>query len=210
MILYKLTDEDGYTRRGKENETRWAEDTTHTAIGTGGLCTDGVIHAYEHPLIASFMNPIHASIQNPLLWECEGEIIARDGQMLCGCKTLTLLNPMPMPEITTAQRVRISIKCALLVYHDPGFVSWANGWLNGSDHTDAARWRSRGLGAAAALAAAKAAAWSLPAWSTLAAECAAAWAALAAVEAAKTKNEEEFDLPSIIQSAIDEENLLGN
>ena len=139
--LYKLTDAKGYTRCGKSNETRWAENVTNSAKGSGGLCTDGVIHAYEHPLLAAFMNPIHAGIENPLLWECEGEIIAREGQLKCGAKTLTTLRVLPLPEITLEQRVTISIRCALLQYSDPAFVKWANAWIDGTDRSaEAAEW----------------------------------------------------------------------
>ena len=112
MTLYKLTDEDGYTRRGKSNATKWGENVTHSATGAGGLCTDGVVHAYEHPLTAAFMNLIHANIRNPVLWECAGEITHREGQIKCGCKTITTVRRVDFPVITTEQRVRVAILCA--------------------------------------------------------------------------------------------------
>ena len=62
--LYKLTDARGYTRRF----THWGEGITHTAQGKGtNMCSPDVIHAYEHPLLAVFMNPIHRNFQSPLL-----------------------------------------------------------------------------------------------------------------------------------------------
>lgn len=86
MKLYKLIDEKGYTRKNKHNEWLWGENITHSAAGgSGKLCSNGVIHAYEHPLIAVFMNPIHANFSNPILWECEGEVTAKEGQLKCGC-----------------------------------------------------------------------------------------------------------------------------
>ena len=65
--LYKLTDSCGRTRDG----TRWGPGVSHSGTGKGELCGPGWIHAYEHPLVAVLMNPIHANFQNPRLWEAE-------------------------------------------------------------------------------------------------------------------------------------------
>jgi hypothetical protein len=66
MILYKLTDKDGYTRRGRTGETLWGPGVSHTATGDEAeLCTDGVIHAYTDPWLGLFLNPIHANIDHP-------------------------------------------------------------------------------------------------------------------------------------------------
>ena len=78
-ILYKLTDQDGYTRRGEDNATLWGVNVTHKATGLGTkLCTSDVIHAYRHPLIALFMNPAHASLSNPRLWRASGDVVAEE------------------------------------------------------------------------------------------------------------------------------------
>ncbi len=59
--LYKLTAYLGRTRAGEDNELTWAVGVEHKTAGTGTrLCTADVIHAYEHPLIAVLMNPLHA------------------------------------------------------------------------------------------------------------------------------------------------------
>lgn len=170
--LYKLTDRDGKTRAGTHNETQWGENVTHTASGRGReLCTSDVIHAYEHPLVAAVMNPAHANLSDPVLWEATGEVVARDGALKCGVKTLTTLRRIPLPVLTTEQRVRIAIRCALDVYTAPAFVIWARGWLDGAD-------RSRDAARAAAADAARAAA------AACAAAYADAYAAAAAAEAA--------------------------
>ena len=109
--LCKLTDAEGYTRRGEKNQLQWGEGVTHSARGTGTiLCSDGFIHAYEHPLIASFMNPVHADIEAPLCWEVEGDVVLREGQLKCGLKTCTTVKRTPLPVITTEQRVEIAIR----------------------------------------------------------------------------------------------------
>ena len=134
---YKLTDKDGYTRKGKENECLWGENITHTATGKGShLCSRDLIHVYQNPLIASFMNPSHADFKNPLLWECEAKgDCNHDGQLKSGFKTVTTIRRIDLPVITLEQRIRISIYCALKQYSAPSFVKWANAWLDGSDRS---------------------------------------------------------------------------
>lgn len=131
MRLYKLTDQN----RRTYGNTEWGEGVTHTAKGTGPLCSSGWIHAYEHPLLAALLNPIHANFSNPILWEAEGEIGIRYGQLKCGCASLTTIREIPLPSITTENRVRFAILCALRVYTDPEYRRWAEGWLDGRDRT---------------------------------------------------------------------------
>ena len=135
----KMTDQNGYTRKGKNNECLWGENITHTATGTGSqLCTDDFIHVYKHPFIAVFMNPIHSEFVNPLLWDCEVEgPYADDGQLKSGYRTVKTVRTIPLPVITLEQRIRISIYCALKQYDEPSFMKWANGWLDGLDRSAA-------------------------------------------------------------------------
>jgi hypothetical protein len=204
---YKLTDKDGYTRKGKENECLWGENITHTATGKGShLCSRDLIHVYQNPLIASFMNPSHADFKNPLLWECEakGEC-AHEGQLKSGFKTVTTIRRIDLPVITLEQRIRISIYCALKQYSAPSFVKWANAWLDGSDRSALAAWAAREAAAWAAREAAEAA------WAAARAAEAAAWAAARAAEAAARAAWAaaraawaKFDLLTIIKSVVEE------
>jgi len=191
---YKLTDKDGYTRKGKENECLWGENITHIATGKGSLlCSRDLIHVYRNPLIASFMNPSHADFKNPLLWECEAKgDCNHDGQLKSGFKTVTTIRRIDLPVITLEKRIRISIYCALKQYSAPSFVKWANAWLDGSDRSARAAWAAREEAEAAAREEAEAAAWE---------EAEAAWAArAAAARAARAK----FDLLTIIKSVVEE------
>ena len=129
--LYKLTDSDGKTLNG----TQWGPGVSHSGTGDGGLCGPGWIHAYEHPLVAVLMNPIHADFKNPRLWEAEGEIAIRDGQLKCGCKTLTTVREIPLPEITEEMRARFAILCAKEVCADLSWNAWADKWLSGEDRS---------------------------------------------------------------------------
>lgn len=183
MKLYKLTDQDGYTRRGKSGETQWSEGFTLETNGEGDLCGPGWVHAYTDPLLAVFLNPIHADIKFPLLWECEGEIGKSDRGLKVGCKKLTTIRKLPLPDVTTEQRVRFGILCALEVCEEPQFMTWAGRWLAGTDRTKAAA------------AEAEAAAWAEEA------ARAAAWSAEEAARAAK----EEIDLIKIARRALEEQ-----
>jgi hypothetical protein len=126
------------------------------------------------------MNPIHANFQNPRLWEAEGEVALRDGQLKCGCKTLTTVREIPLPKITTEMRVRFAIMCAKEVCAYPAWNAWADGWLSGEDRTQAAD-AADAAATAARAAAARAAAWASEA---AAAAARAAWASAWASEAA--------------------------
>jgi hypothetical protein len=163
--LYKLTDSYGKTC----NDTQWGPGVSHSGTGEGELCGPGWIHAYEHPLIAVLMSVIHANFKNPRLWEAEGEIARRDGQLKCGCKTLTTVREIPLPEITMEMRVRFAILCAKEVCASyRAWNAWADKWLSGEDRTQAAA------------KAGKAAAWALEASEAWASAAAAAWASEAA------------------------------
>ena len=131
MKLFKLTDGDGKTWGG----TQWGPGVSHSGTGEGELCGPGWIHAYEHPLIAVLMNPIHAGFENPRLWEAEGDVGLRDGQLKCGCATLTTIREIPLPEITAEMRVRFAILCAKYVRACSAWNAWADKWLSGEDRS---------------------------------------------------------------------------
>jgi hypothetical protein len=126
------------------------------------------------------MNPIHANFKNPRLWEAEGEVGLRDGQLKCGCKALTTVREIPLPAVTTEMRVRFAIMCAQEVCACPSWNAWADKWLSGEDRSEAA------AGAAAAAAyAARAARAARAAEAAAAAAARSAYAAQAAAEAAR-------------------------
>ena len=182
-IKYKLTDQDGYTRRGKTGETLWKEGKRVEAIGTGNkLCSNDVIHYYDSVELAVMLNPIHACIDNPILWGIEIEdCIAHDG-LKGGCKAATAIRRVgKFPEVPTSARVRFGILCALEVYREEVFVKWAKDWLSNKDRTAAAAHAAAAAAADAAYAAAAAA------YAAAHAAAAAAYAAYAAAAAAAGK-----------------------
>ena len=179
--LYKLTDQNGQTRGGMQ----WGPGITHEATGdpSQDLCTDAWIHAYEHPLLAVLLNPIHGNFKNPRLFEGDNEIGKRKSQLLCGCRSFTTAREIPVPAVTTAQKVRFGILCAKQVYKHPKWNQWADAWLDGSDRSE----KSAQVACAAARAAQADEVYA--AWEARAADAAqvaayaAVWAAADAVQA---------------------------
>ena len=178
MKYYKLTNKQSTTF----NDTQWGEGITHQATVKGKtLCTNQVIHVYASPLLAAFLNPIHVDFRNPRLWECECSRPVADDGMKLGVKSCTTLRKVPPPKVTTEQRVKFAILCALAVYHATEFVLWADGWLTGKDRSkNAAR-----EAAYAAARAARAAACETAREAACEAARAAAYAAYEAVRAAR-------------------------
>ena len=197
MKYYKLTNQDMKTT----NDTTWGENVTHKAYGKGNeLCSGDVIHVYDHPLKAAMFNPIHASIDNPILWECRVRKVVANDQLKVGVKQCTTIKQISLPEITTNQRIRFAIYCALEVYNDKGFIKWANNWLSGKDRTWAAARAAAENTAEVAWDAARAAAWA-----ARDAMRAAAWAAeavRAAARAAEAARAEIINITDLIKKAI--------
>ena len=187
MKLYKLTDANAQTY----NKTQWGEGITHEGTGEGDLCGPGWIHAYTDPLLAVLLNPIHGDFKSPRLWEAEGEVGKEDLGLKVGCKKLTTTSEIPLPVITIEQKVKFAIYCALEVYQEPSFITWANEWLENKDRSRAstAAWAAADATAAWAAAAA--------AWAAADADAAAAaWAAWAASRA------KVINLPKIASEAM--------
>lgn len=182
MQLYKLTDEYGQTHGG----TQWAPGVTHEGSGVGPLCSAGWIHACTDPLLAIFLNPIHGDFRNPRLWECRGEVALSDRGLKVGCKSLTTVREIPLPEVTTEQRVRFAILCAKRVCTDPKWLAWADAWLLGKNRAAADATAARVV----IWAAEQAAVWVTRQAAKQAASRAAMWAAEQAEEAARAVAEE--------------------
>ncbi len=193
MTYYKLTDANGCTYGG----TQWGEGATHKAQGAGStLCTGDVIHVYDSPLKAVFMNPIQGkfNLVTAKLWKCRvRQVVADDGTKV-GVKECTTIEEAPLPVLTIEQRVEVAIRIARLTSKDAAWNRWADRWLDGSDRSsksayaasaaaaDAAYAANAASAAAAAAAAADAAAYAAASAATDAAEAYSAAAAEAAGE----------------------------
>ena len=178
MLKYKFLAQDFTTHLG----TRWKGDNgefiTVRAVGTGNrLCTDDVIHFYDHPVLAVLFNPLHANIKRPILAAIEIDSeVAHDG-LKGGCKQAKIVEILKLPDLTTSQKAEFAIRCAKVVYKDAEWNKWADAWLSGEKHTRI-RARKACIAATAAYAAAKAA------YATVTAHADAAYAAAYAADTA--------------------------
>lgn len=131
QILYKLTDKGGFTR----NKTRWGANRTNTARRLKAkefpkLCTDTVLHAYDHPYLASLMAPWHVSDATGTLWLAYGHVVVRDGSKV-GVRELTTLHKVQLPKVTGVQVRTVSARLALAQNPPAPFVKWAEEALAG-------------------------------------------------------------------------------
>ena len=215
-FLYKLTDSNGDSGL-KHTRLHWSEGARHEIAKelrdkTKPLYSMHYIHAYENPYIAVLMNSMHGNFRNPILWQATGWISTRDQQLKCGCFSLKTLRQIPLPTLTTAQRVRIAIYCALALKQSQNFKIWAENWLTGKARTAAAAAYAAAHVAhvaaahaadAAAMHAAHAAMHAAYAAAYAAAHVAAVHAAKAAVHAAHAAK--PFKLVKIINRVLREE-----
>lgn len=139
MKAYKLTDKNGKTK----NNTQWGENVRHEVVGNGQrLCSDGWIHFYQHPLLAVLLNPLHANFDDPILWEgiTDGELLHES--LKSGAKGFTTQKQIPLPKITTNQKIAFAILCAKKVCSSNVWNTWADNWLNNIDRNYAAAYNA--------------------------------------------------------------------
>lgn len=179
QTVYKLTRKDCTTYNGYA----YTPGVWHVAPGKGNLCSDGWLHAYEHPLLALLHNPIHAALPETdmLLWEASGDgVVLKDGQMKLGVERLRLDKQLEITHPTLEQRVAYGILAVVIVCNDPQWRQWAKDWLGGIRGRSSKTAVVNAIYAAAnAVNAANAAAYV-----AYAAHAAAAYAASAAADAA--------------------------
>jgi len=214
MKAYKLTNKYSQTRNG----TQWRPNVSHSATGDSKkLCSDGWIHFYTDPLIAVLMNPVHANFLSLKLWECETSGKELHESLKSGCKTLTTIREIPLPEITLTQKIAFAILCVKEVCPDKSWNEWADKWLSGEDRSKAAAYAAANAAAAyvayaydaanaayayAAYAYDAAYAYAAAANAAAANAAAANAAANAAADAAYAAYAEKINFPSIAQKAL--------
>jgi hypothetical protein len=118
------------------NNTKWEIGVPISILKEGNtMCSDEVLHCYNHPLLAVFLNPIHANIKDPRFFEISvDEIVNTDGLKFAS-KSQTLINEIPLPEISTEQRIEIGIKIVKTVNKDKKWNLWADKWLSGENRS---------------------------------------------------------------------------
>lgn len=129
---YKLTTQDMTTHV----RCKWILGKWKKARGNSrkGLCSNAWLHCYDSPLLAVLLNPIHANIKNPRLFEVEVKGMSKnDRGTKRGFKQMKLIKELDVPNITTEQRIKFVILCAIEVYESKSFNVWAKNWLSGAD-----------------------------------------------------------------------------
>ena len=202
---YKLTSQDMTTHNGYQWELyKWHK--VSAKAGDGNLCSGSFLHAYTDPVLALFLNPIHANIENPRLFRAEGRgRFADDNGLKVGYSQMRIVEELPVKMPTTEQRVKFAILCAMEVYDHPDFLDWCHKWLIGEDRSQAAAWAAARAAREAAWAARAAwAAWAArAAWAAAEAAWAAAWAARAARAARAAEARKHIDLIAIAHKAME-------
>ena len=131
-IRYKLTNQDMITH----NTCQWTLNEWKETSGKKKLCSNGWLHCYSNPLLAILLNPIHANIDNPRLFEVEVEgNNLTDNGLKEGWTRMRLVKELDVPKITIKQRAAFCILCALEVNKNENFILWANNWLSGKDRS---------------------------------------------------------------------------
>jgi hypothetical protein len=115
--VWKLTDADLRSFNGFP----WVVGVPRVASGHGALCDSGWLHYYHHPLLAAALNPVHADIPVPVLWEAEAAGRRLDDYGLKGgCTRLTLLRRVELPALGLRAVVLLGLlaRKTLGVYED--------------------------------------------------------------------------------------------
>ena len=205
MKYYKLLSQDLTSHQG----TKWEIGVPITITKAGNeMCSDQVLHCYNHPMLAVIFNPIHANIRKPKLFEIQVDGICNNDGLKFASKSQTLLREISVPEISLEQKIEFAIKVVKLVYKEEKWNLWADKWLDGSDRTVHAALAALAAHAAAALAAlASAVAYAARDAASAARDAASAvaYAAYYAADAATSKNEFNQKMIEIIESIFDEQ-----
>ena len=132
MKYYKLLTQD----LKSYNNTQWQIGVPVTVTVPGNqMCTDQVLHCYNHPLLAVLFSPIHVEIFKPRLFEISVDEIVNSDGLKFASKSQTLIKEIPLPEISTEQKVEFGIRTAKLVYKNQNWNKWADDWLSGKDRS---------------------------------------------------------------------------
>jgi len=112
MKLYKLTTKEHTThgdmlwKVGKTNKVKRCDNPQ--------LCSPQVIHAYKNKNLALLLNPIHADIDEPVLWECAGKIVVEDYGKV-GVFSLKANKILTLPKwYTSEKRKDVTVMFAIL------------------------------------------------------------------------------------------------
>jgi len=108
--VYKLTDAKMQTHGGFQ----WTLGETAKTDGRGDLCGSGWLHYYSDPLLAVFLNPVHANYGSDmrLFRATAGPVQKHDRGLKSGTTELTLVEELRVPRVTPAQCAKFARLCS--------------------------------------------------------------------------------------------------
>jgi len=121
MILYKLTNQDNTTHNG----FKWEVGNTYKIPQKERkmeMCNGGMFHAYRSIELGLLLNPIHAKISNPKLFEMKGKIQVEDFGKV-GTYSLSCIKEIKLPKwyvdesVLRKVQIQFAILCAEKVLH---------------------------------------------------------------------------------------------
>lgn len=149
-IAYKLTDQDGYTRRDVYGQTLWTVGSVVAPTGNARYqlgepqpCGSGVLHAYIAPEVAVLLDELHAYF-GPTARLFRIETVEsngkwyNDGQKRWTDSSVRVLEELPLPILAIEERIAWAI-CIAPCTHTR---KWAIDWLSGADRTAASALRA--------------------------------------------------------------------
>lgn len=127
MDVFKVTNQYHMSK----NHTQWGKNKTHKTSGNSPfLCNAGWLHFYLDPFLASFFQPIHSNIDEPVLWTARAEDrILLENQIKGGCTKLTTIARTKLPQINTAKRIQFAATLCLQAKDDLELDEYWTNWL---------------------------------------------------------------------------------
>jgi hypothetical protein len=89
--------------------------------------------AHTHPVIALLMNRVTYNVDDPILWECSGEVDKITQDRVARCRRLTTKEEGLLPIISPLTRVRFGFGCVTKVYKNDQFNDWILDWFGDKD-----------------------------------------------------------------------------
>lgn len=146
--LYMLTDRNSFS-----NGFRWASGRTHSWKDTRLLMSskwmsmdqlgdiyknktnqkNKLLIAHTHPVIALLMNRVTYDVDDPILWECSGDVDSITPDRVAHCKTLQTKEEGLLPVINPLTRIRFGFGCVTKVYKDEEYNEWILDWFGSKD-----------------------------------------------------------------------------
>ena len=125
--MYLITDEHDKTWR----DIQWGPNISHSEANDNYQ-----FYVYHNALVLLFMYPAYeGEINNPKVWQCQGQNLTRDEVFRQRFETLTSLEPVEVVWPTPEQRMTFALINSLTVSKNKYFSDWAMKYLKKEDQS---------------------------------------------------------------------------